>query len=179
MSFGQVNGATQNREIKKATDDASTAFLLGSMLVQEGMINLDNSSFQEAYSSGSRAIEKFEEARQKFEVARDLIKEGREIEDLEEHLRNVNYQAKAIALDVRPENRLWLSIQDIVLREGAAGLFQAAAIRANDKKELSESFFNQVRSGNYEPIIGARLLARIGADLVFGAYASAIFIASQ
>jgi hypothetical protein len=113
----------------------------------------------------------------KFTEAANQIKNSDQLKDeLNVFLSKVKYAERAANLGISPKSSLWVSLVEIATRkQGAIVLFEDAANRAKSKEELTKGFFNAVTAEKYNAIQGGKLLVQIGADLIFGAYVSAIF----
>lgn len=173
----QIDKATDNMKLRQTTNHGSIAFLQGAAGVLQAMRMLDEGKNKDAKETGMQAVNDFKMAGSKFTEAANQIKNSDQLKDeLNVFLSKVKYAERAANLGISPKSSLWVSLVEIATRkQGAIVLFEDAANRAKSKEELTKGFFNAVTAEKYNAIQGGKLLVQIGADLIFGAYVSAIF----
>jgi len=69
MSWAQVDGATDDKELKQLTTVGSIGFLGGVSRIQEALIKLDQGKLAEAATNGKAAMDDFSIAMTRFDAA--------------------------------------------------------------------------------------------------------------
>lgn len=176
-SWAQMDGATKSSELRSLAVRGSQAFVEGSAGVHQALIQLDSGNRPEAVRLGSAAAKRFVEAGSIF---KDVSGKVSDDQDVVAYLKRLDVAARTRDLGITASRSpdLWAKTTDFAKSSsGGQRLFGEASRRASEMGGLVEQFFGAVSKNEDTGTAEARLLVRLGEEIAFGGYVTAIFAA--